>query len=105
MSAVSILDQRGCVLKTIHTDAHDPDRMVEVMTVDLDPILRLAELQRQARGTGMSGHEEGMVLAGYIPPDVAERMSRDGSLDDEAALKRWLNDPQNNCFRVWQGRV
>lgn len=105
MSSVQILDHRGSILKTIHRDAHDPDRMVEVMTEDIDPILRQAEKQRQMRGENMNGHIDGMVLAGYIPAAVAEKMMRDGSFDDEAATKRWLNDPQNACFRVWKGRV
>lgn len=102
--AVSILDHRGSVLKTVHTDAHS-DRMVEVMEENLDPLLRLAELQRQVRGTTQAGHEEGMVLAGYIPAAVVERMMRDGSFNDDAALRCWMNDGQNECFRVWKGRV
>lgn len=105
MSSVQILDVRGNIIKTIHRDAHDPGRSVEVMTEDIDPYLRLAERQRQMRGETMAGHEEGMVLAGYIPRAVAERMMRDGSFADEAATKRWLNDPQNACFRVWKGKV
>jgi hypothetical protein len=24
---------------------------------------------------------------------------------DEADWKKWLNDPDNACFRVWKGRV
>lgn len=102
--SVSILDHRGAVLKTIHTDHHS-GRMVEVMEENIDPLLRLAERQRQLRGETMAGHEEGMVLAGYIPAAVAERMMREGSFNDEDATKRWLNDPQNSCFRVWKGRV
>lgn len=100
MSNVSILDHRGCVLKTIHTDPHEPGRMVEVMTVDLDPLLRLVEYQRMHHKD-----VDGMKLAGYIPPDVGERMMRDGSFNDPQTLKRWLNDPQNECFRVWKGRI
>jgi len=101
----SILDQRGAVLKTLHTDPHDSGRMVEVTTENLDGLLALAERQRQVRGETMAGHTEGMVLAGYIPEVVWERMARDGATNDEAAIKRWLNDPQNACFRVWKGKV
>jgi hypothetical protein len=32
-------------------------------------------------------------------------MFRDGSFKDRKALKRWLNDSANKCFRVWEGRV
>lgn len=97
---VSILDQRGNVLKTVHTDAHDPDRMVEVTTVDLDPILEHVKYKRETQKD-----IDGMKLAAYIPPDVVERMIRDGSFNDPHALKRWLNDPANDCFRIWRGKV
>lgn len=105
MSSVSILDHRGGVLKSIHTDAHDDGRMVEVMTQDLDPVLAHAAYLREARGTRTSDFIDGMVVAGFIPDVVVERMMRDGSFNDEAALKRWLNDPANEGFRVWKGRV
>jgi hypothetical protein len=98
----AILDQRGNVLKTLHV--HD-DRRIEVTEENIDGILALAERQRQIRGETMAGHHDGMVLAGYIPEAVWERMCRDGSVTDEAALKRWMNDPQNSCFRVWKGTV
>lgn len=105
MSTISILSDRGSVLKTIHTDAHDSGRMVEVMTQDVDPILAHAARMREVRGTKTADFIEGMVVAGYIPDVVVERMMRDGSFNDEAALKRWLNDPANEGFRVWKGRV
>lgn len=104
MREVTILDQRGGVLKTIHTDSHS-NSMFEVTTEDLDPLIRQADRMRHARGTKTQDFEEGMVVAGYIPIHVAERMMREGSFNDEAALKRWLNDPQNECFRVWKGTV
>jgi hypothetical protein len=40
-----------------------------------------------------------------IPMVIVEQMMRDGSWNDPAAVKRWLNDPQNSCFRIWRGRV
>ena len=40
-----------------------------------------------------------------IPAAVAQQMMLDGSWDDEASLKKWLNDHANQCFRIWPGRV
>lgn len=97
---VSLLDHRGSVIKTLHTDAHDPDRMVEVTVQDLDPLL---EQVRRDRETHVQGKE--MKLAAWIPMEVVERMMREGSWNDPAAIKRWANDPQNECFRVWKGRL
>lgn len=98
----AILDHRGNVLKTLHF--HD-GKTVEVTEECIDGLLDLAARQRYIRGETMAGHHDGMVLAGYIPEAVWERMAREGSVHDEAALKRWLNDPQNSCFRVWKGTV
>jgi hypothetical protein len=105
MSNVSILDHRGGVLKTLHTDPHAEGRMVEVMTQDVDPVLAHAAKLRELRGTRTQDFLDGMVVAGFIPDVVVERMMRDGSFNDEAALKRWLNDPANEGFRVWKGKV
>jgi hypothetical protein len=32
-------------------------------------------------------------------------MKEEGKLDDEAYIKRWLNDPENRHFRVRPGKV
>lgn len=101
---VAILDHRGAVLKKLVTDNHT-NSMIEVTEEDVDGLLRQAAFQRHMRGETMAGHEDGMVLAGYIPEAVWERMAREGSCNDEASIKRWLNDPQNSCFRVWKGAV
>lgn len=98
--AVSLLDHRGSVIKTIHTDAHDPDRMVEVTHQDLDPLLEQVKKDRETHV-----QSKDMKLAAWIPMEVVERMMRDGSFNDPEAIKRWANDPQNECFRVWKGRL
>lgn len=106
MSAVSILDDRGSVLKTIHTDGHEGGRMVEVMTQELDPIIAHAKWLREVRGTRTQDFEEGMVVAGFVPDFAVEQMIRKcGHFPTEDMIKQWLNDPQNDCFRVWKGRV
>ena len=109
--AVSILDDRGRVLKTVHTDAHDEHRAVEVMTEDVSPLIELARSAAIARRMSRRKYEGEMEksldakLVGFIPDFQVEKMMRDGSWNDPLALKRWLNDPQNKDFRVWQGRV
>jgi hypothetical protein len=97
---VSILDHRGSVLKTIHTDAHDEDRLVEVTTQDMDPVL---ELVRYMQDTHVE--IDGLRPVAFIPEEVVERMMRDGSWNDPAAVRRWANDPSNDCFRITKGRV
>ena len=40
-----------------------------------------------------------------IPMALYYRLKQQGILDDRAALKRWLNDPDNRLFRTRPGRV
>lgn len=92
-----LLDHRGDVLKYFQDDG---DKTFEVTVQDLDPVLRQAEMLRQ---THVHDHE--MKLAAVIPMEVVERMMRDGSWNDPAAVKAWCNDPQNAPFRVWKGQL
>jgi hypothetical protein len=107
--AVSILDDRGRVLKTIHTDAHDEGRMVEVMHEDVTPLIELAKslaiVRQMGRLKDQPSEKMGARLIGFMPDTQVEKMMRDGTWNDVAAQKRWLNDPQNKDFRVWRGRV
>lgn len=93
----ALLDHRGDVLKYMQDDG---DATYEVTVQDLDPVLR--EVQR-LRETHVQDKE--MYLAAKMPIEVVERMMRDGSWNDPAAIKRWLNDPANEPFRVWKGKV
>ena len=40
-----------------------------------------------------------------IPMTVIGQWMREGCLDDEAHVRRWLNDPENRDFRVWEGKI
>ncbi len=40
-----------------------------------------------------------------IPMSIYFQLKREGKLDDEAFMKRWLNDPDNKYFRTRSGEV
>lgn len=40
-----------------------------------------------------------------IPMALFYRLKQDGIIDDQAAMKRWLNSPENRYFRTRPGRV
>ena len=40
-----------------------------------------------------------------IPEAVYYRLKAEGKLDDDAYMKRWLNDPENQYFRTRPGQV
>ena len=92
-----LLDHRGDVLKYLQTEG---DSLYEVTVQDLDPVIAEARMLRETHV-----QDKEMKLAAVIPMEVVERMMRDGSWNDPEAIKRWANDPQNDCFRVWKGKL
>lgn len=44
-------------------------------------------------------------LVASIPLSIWSRLAREGILYDKKALRKWLNDPDNRCFRVRPGRI
>jgi len=40
-----------------------------------------------------------------IPLSIFYQLKAEGKLDDQAYMKRWLNDPDNRHFRVRAGQV
>lgn len=40
-----------------------------------------------------------------IPLSLYYQMKSEGKLDDQAYMKRWLNDPENRYFRTRSGEV
>ncbi len=43
--------------------------------------------------------------AAEIPKVIWNKALREGWHNDQKAWKKWLNDPDNRAFRVWQGRI
>lgn len=40
-----------------------------------------------------------------IPMSIYFQLKAEGKLDDQAYMKRWLNDPENRYFRTRSGQV
>lgn len=43
--------------------------------------------------------------AAYIPETELNRAFVEGWFHDVQAWKRWANDPANDCYRTWKGRL
>ena len=43
--------------------------------------------------------------AAYIPETVMNQAFTEGWFHDKAAWKRWANDPANEVFRTWKGKL
>jgi hypothetical protein len=99
MANKTFLGSDGHLHKTIVSDGGDHERLVFVSEQDLEATFKSVAMQReQAMSSDFKPVAE-------IPGVIVEQMMRDGSWNDPAAVRRWLNDPQNDCFRIWRGRV
>jgi hypothetical protein len=94
----TLLSTTGDTTKTIVSDNID-DSLTFVSKQDLTATFKSIERKREMNW------DKDMKPVAEIPGVVVEQMMRDGSWNDPAAIKRWLNDPQNACFRIWKGRV
>lgn len=43
--------------------------------------------------------------AAYVPESVMNAALLEGWFHDKAAWKKWANDPANDCYRTWKGRL
>lgn len=44
-------------------------------------------------------------LTAFVPDAVMDKAYNEGWFHDAKAWKKWLNNPDNAAFRVWEGRV
>lgn len=68
---------------------------------DTRPIL---EANKAAANAFTGTNPEGFTRVASIPNVVVQRLMQTGIWYDQAAMKRWLNDPDNRFFRTDDGR-
>lgn len=100
MIVKEILDHRGHVASLIQSDTNDPTVFHHILREDLDPMIKEARMLQEH----LDPNSHWKPVA-HIPAAVVQQMMADGSWEDTTHLKRWLNDHDNQCFRIWQGRV
>jgi hypothetical protein len=79
---------------------HKEDGVSRVETQqDVSPIIKAAKaMSEQTPGKDMRH-------AAFIPKTVLDQAFIEGWFHDKAAWKRWANDPANEAFRTWKGRL
>lgn len=79
---------------------HDVDGQVHFETrQDCEPIVEFVKAFKDAPPP----RDRELTLLGEVPMSVIGQWMRDGSLDDEKHIRRWLNE--NPCFRTYNGTV
>lgn len=82
---------------------HDDRDAFTLETVQqVDDVLDANKRDYNDAQTGWKGD---MHKVASIPMTLYLDLKRQGILDDQAALKRWLNDPGNRYFRTKPGKV
>lgn len=99
MAEKTLLRQTGDLRSTIVTDTADADRCTFVTEQDLNATFKSIAMKKEQK------HDKDFKPVAEIPAIVVEQMMRDGTFNDPDALKHWLNNPDNKCFRIWPGRV
>jgi hypothetical protein len=96
----AIYDQFGSVVRVIHAPRYEDQDTVLQTVEDCEPIVESVRHLREAQAPRAD-----MKHVARVPVTVVEKAMREGWFNDQAAWDRWLNDPDNRDFRVWEGRV
>jgi hypothetical protein len=86
------------VTRTSIVDDADPDKFRVFTEVQMDEVLKGIERDREL----LDPKSTNKLLA-RVPMTVMEQSIHEQWDDND--WKKWLNDPDNAAFRVWQGRV
>jgi hypothetical protein len=86
-------------LHLLHHDTENPTHVIVEELEDCEPIIEAAKRLSDAAPSKEFRH------AAFIPHFVMAKATREGWLNDPQAWKRWANDPDNECFRTWKGRL
>ena len=96
-------DAQTGVIKWWHWDDSTDTFVIE--TEMAQPVLEsILDENKQSFNDAPTGWGNGQKIAS-IPVHILWDLKKKGILDDEAAFKRWLNDPDNRFFRVRPGTV
>lgn len=99
MGRLTYYSAHGFVRRTIHTDASNPYEFTQE-TTQVYP----DDFEQRNRELGeMQAGKHMKLIARGVPVHVYEQSVREAW--DEKRWARWLNDPDNRAFRVWQGAV
>lgn len=99
MRHTQIYDQNGNILRKIHFNEVDGDAVLETVE-DFTACVESAKILRDHQD-----NKAAMRHVARVPVTVVERAMREGWFHDQKAWNRFLNDPDNKDFRVWEGRL
>lgn len=102
MSEKVLYDQNGNVMRVLHTNENDDpwgDFTIETIE-DVEPVIESAAILADEHSD-----KGDLKHVARVPVHIVEKAMREGWYNDQAAWRKWCNDPDNRDFRVWKGRV
>lgn len=99
MSVKQLLDHYDNTREIFHCDPHDESKWHIETREDVEPLIKAARVQSEQKPGKDLRH------AAYIPNHVMNRAFTEGWFHDPKAWKQWANDPANQMFRTWKGRL
>lgn len=83
-----------------HTLFHEEDGKTYFQTFqNVDPVISAVQILREKTP------DKDLRHVAEIPMAVWAQSIQEGWENDPVAWKRWANDPANECFRVWPGKI
>lgn len=98
MESTFVYRNRDGVKRTSIVDSANPHVLHVKTEVRLDEILKTAKALSENHKERSTNKHVAVVPMHIYEQSVHEQW-------DEADWKKWLNDPANEPFRVWKGRV
>ena len=89
----------GSRKRTMYWDDEDPEKVHVYTEQDLTQCLENNKIMRELHPR----HSTNKLVARGVPITVYEKSILEGW--DEQDWAKWLDDPDNAAFRIWQGRV
>lgn len=98
MGSLVYADADG-VQRTLLWDEENPNQFVTKTTMDLERIIDNNRALTELHPTKLGGNK----YVARVPLTIYEQSIHEDWDDND--WKKWLNDPQNEPFRIWKGRV
>jgi hypothetical protein len=84
-------------MKTVYRETRNGVTTIETRQ-DAEPIIEWVKKNRDL------GRDEIFTHIAEVPIAVMNQAMAEGWFHDQAAWKKWANNPDNRDFRVWEGK-
>ena len=108
MSKKLPIENTGVTKTILHSDDSEGKIHIET-TQDVQPVLEENKIRRNLGE--FHNKKKDWYHAASIPLVVVQQLVKKGimhphgAVKDKARFKKWVNDPDNRAFRIWQGNV